>query len=497
MDVFFETPSGSLAEDLWSASEGWQNQVLPGGSDVASSPSAIDRGPNSMDVFFETPSGSLAEDYWTSTGGWVNQALPGGTDVGSNSSVITRDSDSMDVFFRTPSGSLAEDYWTSTGGWINQALPGGNDVGSNPSAITRDSDSMDVYFETPGGSLAEDYWTSTGSWVNQGLPGGTDVASGPAAITRDSDSMDVYFETPSGLLAEDYWTSTGGWVNQGLGSQYSPEFTSATSAVFAVGVSNTFLVTSTGDPTVTFSEAGALPSGVTFVDNGNDTATLSGSPTASTAGTYFLTLDASNSVSNATQYFTLTVDQPPTISSADQATFTVGAPNSFTVTTSAGFPTPSLSESGGIPSGIAFTDNGDGTAALAGIPATGSAGTYPITITASNGIAPDAIQDFTLTVLSIGITTSSLPGGSVYSKANKVTYSATLAASGGNPPYKWSLVSGSALPPGLKLSSKGVISGKATTTGTYSFTVQAVDTKTKAKPHTQNKAAETLSITIS
>jgi hypothetical protein len=41
-----------------------------------------------------------------------------------------------------------------------------------------------------------------------------------------------------------------------------------------------------------------------------------------------------------------------------------------------------------------------------------------------------------------------------------------------------------------------VISGKATTAGTFSFTVQVVDTKTKTKPPTQNKATAVLSITI-
>ena len=85
----------------------------------------------------------------------------------------------------------------------------------------------------------------------------------------------------------------------------------------------------------------------------------------------------------------------------------------------------------------------------------------------------------------------------VYTKANKALYLATLTASGGNPPYKWSLAAGSnPLPPGLKLSSKGVIKGKATTAGVYSITVQIIDKKTKAKPPTQNTATATLSITI-
>ena len=51
---------------------------------------------------------------------------------------------------------------------------------------------------------------------------------------------------------------------------------------------------------------------------------------------------------------------------------------------------------------MTFTDNGDGTATLAGTPATGPAGRYPITITATNGVSPDATQSFTLTVTAKG-----------------------------------------------------------------------------------------------
>ena len=147
-----------------------------GGTPVtASHPSAIARSASSMDVFFRTPSGSLAEDYWTATGGWVSQGLPGGTDVAGDVSALHRSASSMDVFFRTPSGSLAEDYWTASHGWVNQGLPGGTDVAGDPSAIDRSALSMDVFFRTPSGSLAEDYWTASHGWVNQGLPGGTDV----------------------------------------------------------------------------------------------------------------------------------------------------------------------------------------------------------------------------------------------------------------------------------------------------------------------------------
>jgi hypothetical protein len=81
MDVFFRTGSGQLAEDYWGANTGWSNQTLPGGSDVAGDPSAIDRYAGSMDVFFLTPTAQVAEDFWGASTGWYSQSLPGGSDV--------------------------------------------------------------------------------------------------------------------------------------------------------------------------------------------------------------------------------------------------------------------------------------------------------------------------------------------------------------------------------------------------------------------------------
>ena len=79
---------------------------------------------------------------------------------------------------------------------------------------------------------------------------------------------------------------------------------------------------------------------MTFVDNGDGTATLAGTPAAGTGGTYALTITAANGVlPDATQSFTLTVDQAPAITSADNTTFTTATLGTFTVTTT-GFPTP-------------------------------------------------------------------------------------------------------------------------------------------------------------
>ena len=70
----------------------------------------------------------------------------------------------------------------------------------------------------------------------------------------------------------------------------------------------------------------------------------------------------------------------------------------FTVLTT-GLPNPSLTETGALPSGITFTDNGNGTATITGRAPAGTEGTYPITISAANGNLPNASQTFTLTVV--------------------------------------------------------------------------------------------------
>ena len=58
----------------------------------------------------------------------------------------------------------------------------------------------------------------------------------------------------------------------------------------------------------------------------------------------------------------------------------------------------------------------------------------------------------------------------------KQAYRTILHATDGAAPYRWSVVSGT-LPTGLKLSSAGVIAGKATTAGPDTFTVQVRDAK--------------------
>ncbi|MEY2512568.1 MAG: hypothetical protein QOE26_3331, partial [Verrucomicrobiota bacterium] len=251
-----------------------------------------------------------------------------------------------------------------------------------------------------------------------------------------------------------------------------PTITSTNSATFKVGqAGTTFNVTTTGFPAPSIARGGvALPSGMSYLDNGNGTGTLSGTPAAGTGGTYAITFTASNSAgTTAAQTFTLTVNEAPTITSANNKTMAVGASSPFTVTTGHHFPAAeTITESGALPSGVTFTDNTDGTATLSGTPVAGSGGSYPLTITASNGITPDATQSFTLTVNQPpAFTNGPPPSTSTVGAAYNFSYTAS-----GFPAPAFN-VSAGALPTGLTLSSTGVISGNTTAGGTFTGTVTA------------------------
>src|SRR5208337_5190065 len=103
--------------------------------------------------------------------------------------------------------------------------------------------------------------------------------------------------------------------------------------------------------------------------------------------------------------FTLTVNEAPAFTSADHATFAVGQAGSFTITTT-GFPPATITETGDLPDGVQFKDNGNGTATLEGTPEPGTVANYLLTFTADNGVSPSATQSFTLTVVEAPAITS-------------------------------------------------------------------------------------------
>jgi hypothetical protein len=224
----------------------------------------------------------------------------------------------------------------------------------------------------------------------------------------------------------------------------------------------------------------ALPTGLTLSSAG----VLSGTVTSKVApGSYTVQVSVSDSAAKsakqtATASLTLVIQAPPAFTSASSATFTEGSANSFTVTAIGG-PTPTISESGALPTGVTFSGG-----VLSGTPTVG--GTFPITFTASNGIGSPATQHFTLSVEGLRITTTSLPA-----LTEGTPYSQQLAATDGVGTYKWT--KGAALPKGLTLTSTGLLKGtvlaKKVPAGNYSVEVTVTDS-------TKHTASKTFSLTI-
>jgi uncharacterized delta-60 repeat protein len=306
------------------------------------------------------------------------------------------------VTFNNATGLLSGTPAAGTGGVYSLSLTASNGIGSN----SVQNFTLTVN-EAPAITSANNATFTVGAAGSftvtaTGYPAPTIARSGtlPSGVT---------FNTTTHVLSGTPAANTGGshpltfTASNGVGSNavqsftlivnQAPAITSANNTTFTVGSAGSFTVTRTGFPAPTVSESGALPSGVTF---NTSTRVLSGTPAAGTGGTYSITFTASNGVgTNPVQNFTLTVNQASAITSADHATFGVGNAGTFTVTET-GFPAPTLSETGTLPSGVTFNTT---TGVLSGTPAAGTAGTYPITFTASNGVGSNAMQSFTLTVV--------------------------------------------------------------------------------------------------
>jgi len=243
--------------------------------------------------------------------------------------------------------------------------------------------------------------------------------------------------TASALATSDYAAATGS--AQSFTVVEAPTITSANNATYTVGTSGTFTVTATSYPAASITESGALPNGITYVNNNNGTGTLSGKATVS--GIYPITFTAQNGVgAAATQSFTLTSETTVPASSTTCNGVYIGT-FSGNITVSSG--QNCIFEKGGATGNI--TENG-GTLALSNATIGGNiqvgGGTYAIgpstTIKGSltiqsipTGTAQNLICGVTvtgnLTLQSVG-TAATIGSGTPTCPANTISGGLTLQA---------------------------------------------------------------------
>ena len=247
----------------------------------------------------------------------------------------------------------------------------------------------------------------------------------------------------------------------------NPALTVTTAPALATGsagapYSQTFTAQG-GVPPYKWAISGTLPAGLSLAAA---TGVLSGTPTQ--VGAFSITIQVTDSAgSQASGNYSLqvvsglTVATPPVLPSA-----TVGASYSTTLQASGGLsPYQWAVTAGSLPGGLNFSGAGQisGTAT--------SSGSFTFTAQVTDANSNRATKQFTLAVAAgISVTSTSLPAG-----ATQAPYAQTLTATGGTPPYSWSVTAGS-LPNGLSLAvSSGVLAGTPTVTGNFTFTVTVTD----------------------
>lgn len=230
--------------------------------------------------------------------------------------------------------------------------------------------------------------------VNDGKPqvisNAPDVPYGDLNAVAGSSDGSIFIA--AGIVAE---FPGSGVVEDYCPAPVAPAITSGVSATFTTGAMGSFTAKATGVPAPTLTESGPLPTGLTFIDNDNGTATLSGTPAAGTGGAYPITITASNGISpNAIQDFTLTVDEPPSFTAANPPlTATARTIYSYPFTAS-GFPAPTFSLDTGAPSWLSI-NSATGTVS-------GTVPTHPQTftysVTATNTVGSITAGPFTVAV---------------------------------------------------------------------------------------------------
>jgi hypothetical protein len=494
------TASGGTLPYTWSIADG----SLPTGLTLNASTGAITGTPGSAGAFnFTVQVSDAGSPVQSATNAlrltvaslppvvtiWPSTAVPARVDAGADSAVELGVKFRSDVagtitgirFYKAAANTGAHigNLWTSAGTRLATATFSGETASgwqqvlfATPVAITANTVYVASYHGTVGHySFDLNYFTSKGA-DNPPLHALTNGVSG---------GNGVYAYGTSSTFP----TVTYGAVNYWVDVVFQPAVARTLNSIAVAPANPSILTTASQQFTATGTYSDGSTQNITSQatwrssNPGVATVTAGGVATGVSAGTTSI----SAALAGVTNSTVLTVLTPPTLASivvtpANPAIL-VGASQAFTATGT--YSDGSVQDISRL---ATWTSSSTGVATinLNGLASGLSAGTTTISAAMStvNGSTTLAVQ------APLVVTTTSLPSGTV-----DTGYNTTLTASGGSPPYNWSLAGG-VLPPDLTLNAvNGAITGIPSVVGTSNLTVQVSDASIPIKI-----ATKALSLTI-
>ncbi len=252
--------------------------------------------------------------------------------------------------------------------------------------------------------------------------------------------------------------------------QASPAFNSQIATVAdAEQAANTLLVFANGETLITVN--GVTISNLAINASGQVTADLVASCTASNAVFTLRVQDSLNDASTATLTVNVSGNSAPVLGYNEQ---TVAAGGSLTVNPASG-----PSDNGAV-SSIAVLSQGTYTGMISVNNSTGAVsisnakpgGLHSLTLRVTDNCGTVTDTSFTLAVECPAIY---LGPANLLSGTTTAAYNETITANGGVGPYTFDNGRNNNLPPGLSLSSSGVLSGTPSNAGAFNFDIRAID----------------------